>query len=254
MMKRRLCLPATLLVLALPLAHACNQPFESYIDASFAPTAAVPGWTRVYISGTQDEKGIAFARTPDGGYVTLISVPGGVVGSQIDLVRYDRNGTQLTSGFGVNGKVVKDASLIRPTGMLVDHVGRIVVIGTTPGPGGVSDFGVVRFHPDGSDDLGFGGDGGIAIGMEPVVVASDDSPVAVVEQSLDSGYRLVIAGNTLMQLPSGPLHARRGHLVHRQCDCRSSVPVRFRVHRHLRQRRRGPWRWQHRDRRPLGFK
>ena len=193
------------------LAVAGNINYDALVDTSFATTTSPPHWRRLFTTGTVDERAIAVARMPDRSIVALISVPGGAVGSQIGLQRYNANGSPFSGAFGSAGKLVKDAYLITLTGMIVDSQGRIVVIGTTPGPGGKTDFGVVRFNADGSDDTSFGGDGGVAVGMEPLPGAGDDYPVAIVEQPTATGSRLVIAGNTSAQ--SGSTQLRRFGLI-----------------------------------------
>lgn len=187
------------------LATAGTNYYDAMVDASFAVTASPPNWRRLYSTGTVDERAIAFARMPDRSIVALISVPGGAVGSKIGLQRYNADGSPFSGAFGNAGKVIKDGYLITLTGMIVDSQGRIVVIGSTPGPGGKTDFGVVRFNADGSDDTSFGGDGGVAVGMEPLSAGGDDYPVAIVEQPTATGSRLVIAGNTSMPNGSGLL-------------------------------------------------
>ena len=187
-------------------ATAGNNYTDQQADPLFAPLASPVSWRRVYSSGIVDEKGIAVARMPDGGFVTLISVPGGSLGSKIGLVRYGPDGVLFNGTFGSSGKVIKDGLLVEVRAMTVDSLGRIVVVGTAPGPGGVKDFRVLRFNADGTDDLSFGGTGGVSVGMEPVVAASDDQPIAVVEQVLTGGAtRLVIAGNSLTTVSGNPL-------------------------------------------------
>jgi len=185
-------------------ASAGNVYSDQLPDSTFASVTVTPGWRRVYSSGTVDEKGIAVARTPDGGFVALISVPGGSVGSKIGLVRYARDGGLFSGSFGSGGRVIKDGQFAEVRAMTVDSQGRIVVVGTAAGPGGVKDFGVLRFNADGSDDTSFGVAGRVVVGMEPVVASSDDQPVAVVEQVFtDGAKRLVIAGNSLMTSGAG---------------------------------------------------
>jgi hypothetical protein len=179
---------------------------DQLVDPSFATSASPANWRRIYSSGTVDERGIAVTRMPDGGFVALISVPGGMVGNKIGLVRYGADGALFGGTFGSAGKVIKDGQLVEVRAMTVDSQGRIIVVGTAPGPGGVKDFGVLRFLPDGSDDTNFGVAGRVTVGLEPVVAVSDDQPVTVVEQVLSGGVtRLVIAGNSLMTTGGGPL-------------------------------------------------
>ena len=90
-----------LCTLAVPAAHAA--------DSTIDPTFGVDGWKRLYQpgGGTQDERGVGFARTADGGYVVVVEVPGGAAnggtGKRIGLVtRLDADGSPDT-GFGIGG-------------------------------------------------------------------------------------------------------------------------------------------------------
>ncbi|MEO7324893.1 MAG: hypothetical protein ABIW82_08700 [Dokdonella sp.] len=174
----------------LPLANAA--------DVQVDPTFGSAGWTRLYepSSGTQDEKAVAFARTADGGYVVALEVPGGGAnggtGKRIGLARLDRNGNFVANGFGTSGRVFKDAFLTSVTDMTIDAQGRIIVVGATPGPGGLDDFGVVRFNADGSDDASFAGDGGTSFGFENGGSNIDDAPTSVLS---DPDGRIVVAGS-----------------------------------------------------------
>jgi|GEM_PF-1108510 len=172
----------------LPAAQAA----DSDVDPNFGST----GWRRLFEAGggTQDDKGVAFARTADGGYVVVAELPNGGAnsgnGKRIGLFRLDRDGNTVTS-FGSFGNVYKDAWLTSVTAMTIDAQGRIIVVGATPGQGGLSDFGVVRFNPDGSDDTSFAGDGGTAFGFD-TSVSSDDAPTSVLAET---DGKIVIAGN-----------------------------------------------------------
>ena len=184
-----------------PVLLACclvvsAQASEYAIDPTFAPNESTPGWRRLFKpgGGTQDEKAVAFAHTADGGYVVCLSEPGGAQGAQIGLVRLDPNGN-LVSSFGTAGFRLKDAWLSSVTDMTVDKQGRIIVVGATPGPGGLKDFGVVRFKADGSDDASFAGDGGATFGFDnPSSVDMDDQPTSVLAEA---DGKIVIAGNVL---------------------------------------------------------
>ncbi|TCO40050.1 hypothetical protein [Dokdonella fugitiva] len=166
----RLLLPALPIAAALAAAAAALLPCaaragDGDIDPAFAPTGnALPGWERLYF-GAQDEHGVAAARNADGSIIVCLSVPGGTDGAKIGLFKLDANGHRV-SAFGSSGQVLKDAALKTVTDMTIDAQGRIVVVGTTPGPGGTENFGVVRFNPDGSDDTSFAGDGGVSIGFD----------------------------------------------------------------------------------------
>ncbi len=164
------------------------------VDASFAASQSTPGWRRLYF-GPQDEKAVAIAKAPGGGYVVCMSVPGGAAGAQIGLMKLTAQGVLVTAGFGNGGYVLKDAFLSSVTDMTIDAQGRIVVVGATPGPGPGSptDFGIVRFNADGSDDSSFAGDGGTSFGFDNVASAiyANDAPTSVLTE-VDG--RIVIAG------------------------------------------------------------
>lgn len=187
-----------------PLAFAASCVLLSTAQAADYDTDSDfgdGGWRRLYQTGggTQDEKSVGFARTSDGGYVVVAELPGGAAaggtGKRIGLFRLDRDGNYVASGFGSNGKVYKDAWLTSVTAMTLDAQGRIVVVGATPGPGGLDDFGVVRFNPDGSDDTGFAGDGGTSFGFDNTPsVNSNDAPTSVLAEA---DGKIVVAGNVL---------------------------------------------------------
>lgn len=174
----------TALCVFMPAAQAADYD----ADTSFGNA----GWRRLFETGggTQDDKGVAFARTADGGYVVVAELPGGGAaggtGKRIGLFRVDRDGN--TAGFG---KVYKDAWLTSVTAMTIDAQGRIIVVGATPGPGNLNNFGVVRFNPDGSDDTSFAGDGGTSFGFDGAV-NSDDAPTSVLAEA---DGKIVIAGS-----------------------------------------------------------
>ena len=144
------------------------------IDTSFGLTQGTAGWRRSYAgSGSTDERIVAAARAPDGGYVLAGWRPGGAAGVSIFLAKFRPDGS-YDSAFGNSaatgnagvGRVLKDAYLSSVTDMTIDSQGRIIVIGSTPGALGESDFGVVRFKPDGTDDTSFAGDGGTSIAFD----------------------------------------------------------------------------------------
>lgn len=176
-------------------AHAGVAPsIDAGIDLSFGSN----GWRRLFQDGggTQNEHGVGFARTADGGWIVVAEVDGGGAnggtGKRIGLFRLDRDGSYVASGFGTNGKRIKDAWLTSVTAMTLDAQGRIIVVGGTPGQGGVDDFGVVRFNPDGSDDASFAGDGGTGFSFEVNSNAYVETPRSVLA---DPDGRIVVAGD-----------------------------------------------------------
>lgn len=179
------------------VALCASLPAAQAADYDADPSFGSAGWQRLYEPGAGfvDDKGVAFARTADGGYVVVAELTNGGAnggnGKRIGLFRLDRDGHPVTTGFGNAGKVFKDAWLTRVTAMTIDAQGRIIVVGSTPGQGGLADFGVVRFNPDGSDDTSFAGDGGIAFGFD-TSIDSADAPTSVLAQA---DGKIVVAGN-----------------------------------------------------------
>jgi len=192
------------LVFVVPCAF---MPFAQAADYDIDTSFGSNGWKRMYETGggSQDDKGVAFARTADGGYVIVAELPNGGAnggnGKRIGLFRLDRDGDYVASGFGVDGRAYKDAWLTSVTAMTIDAQGRIIVVGATPGPGGLSDFGVVRFNADGSDDTSFAGDGGTSFGFDVAPSPnSDDAPTSVLAEA---DGKIVVAGNVqYASLPS----------------------------------------------------
>ena len=187
-------LPTALLALALSIAPPTLFAGDGDVDSTFAPMSNwVPGWERLDFSGA-NEKGIAVARNADGTFIVCLSIPGGGAGAQIGLVKFDSKG-QRVGGFGVNGQVLKDAFLSRVADMAIDAQGRIIVVGSTPGPAGLDDFGIIRFNADGSDDTTFSGDGGTSAGFDTSLgqqhFYTQDRPNSV---TTDSSGRIVVAG------------------------------------------------------------
>lgn len=190
-------LTSTLLAIAMSIAPPALFASDGDVDPTFAPMSNwEPGWERLDFSGL-NEKGIAIARNADGTFISCLSVPGGSAGARIGLVKFDANGQRMAT-FGVNGQVLKDAGLSRVADMTIDAQGRIVVVGATPGPAGLEDFGIVRFKADGSDDTTFAGGGTTSAGFEymagPVHKYTKDRPTSV---TTDASGKIVVAGTTI---------------------------------------------------------
>ncbi|HRD72140.1 MAG TPA: hypothetical protein PK216_03850 [Aquimonas sp.] len=155
-------------------AHAgtLSASYYSLLDHSFNP--GLPGRATIAFdqSGTAfTDIGINAFSDPDLGNITSVAqvdinnADPNLVG--IGLARTQFNGLPDTS-FQTNGKRVKDAFLTSVVDACVDPNGRIVVAGMTPGAngsGGAKDLALVRFNANGSDDLSFGGDGGVAFSL-----------------------------------------------------------------------------------------
>jgi uncharacterized delta-60 repeat protein len=197
---RTLPLSALFTMYTLAFPGAAVLAADGDVDPAFATTSSWgPGWDRLDLGGL-DETGVAVARSADGGFIVCLSVPGGAAGVRIGLYKLDAQGRRVASGFGSNGHVLKDAFLASVTDMTVDAQGRIVVVGATPGPAGLENFGVVRFNPDGSDDTGFAGDGGTSAGFDDTTGAIDlfyrDRPMSV---AVEADGRIIVAGSVFAQ-------------------------------------------------------
>jgi uncharacterized delta-60 repeat protein len=77
----------------------------------------------------------------------------------IAIARYDSGGSPESS-FGTGGKVVNPlATVDGARGVALQSGGKVLVAGTAIESGGLTDFLVARYNPDGSLDSGFGSDG-----------------------------------------------------------------------------------------------
>ena len=134
---------------------------------------------------------------PDGGIVTAgrRAVSGGI---DFALTRHDSDGN-LDPGFGDGGIVTTDlgSQTDEAFDAALDPDGGFVVVGRTDGPGFNRNFGVVRYHADGSLDTGFG-DGGI---VETDFAGQVDQANAVAVQA---DGKIVVAG---LAARTGPLGA-----------------------------------------------
>ena len=95
----------------------------------------------------------------DGGIITAgrRAANGGI---DFALTRHDAEG-RLDTGFGVGGIVTTDLGSATDEGLDAALLGDdgFVVVGRTDGPGFNRNFGIARYHADGTLDTGFGEDG-----------------------------------------------------------------------------------------------
>ncbi|MFB6843095.1 calcium-binding protein [Streptomyces sp. NPDC056361] len=130
-------------------------------DGSLDATFSGDGMVTADFGGT--EFGNAVAVQPDGRILAA-----GSGGAGIALLRYNANGTPDT-GFGTGGRT----SVAFPGdggiayGMALQTNGKIVLAGRADDPASAeaNDFGLARFHANGSVDTGFGGDGFVVTGF-----------------------------------------------------------------------------------------
>jgi uncharacterized delta-60 repeat protein len=137
----------------------------------------------------------AMARQPDGKFVI-------VGGTFIDFVlaRFNANGT-LDTTFGAGGKVTTDmvaGEQEEALAVAVQPDGRIVVAGYTgtPGPGGPTNFALIRYLADGTPDASFGTGGKVTSGVAGRILAL----------ALQPDGRIVAAGDSL---PTGDVKVAR---------------------------------------------
>lgn len=151
---------------------------------------------RVTGSGVNSFKAIALLPQPGGNLVEIFEFPtqSGSCGDPacIGIRRWTSNATQIDL------LRVKAAALQSVKAATVDSRGRIIVVGPTQGAGADgSDFGVVRFRPDGSDDTSFAGDGGTAINFG-LGQGNNDYPLAV---AVDRDDNVIVAGSAQRSSP-----------------------------------------------------
>lgn len=185
----------TLISLAFCLLFTTAQAADYDVDSTFAPDRGLGGWNRFFTTtAVVNEVAVAFARTSDGGYISCLEVANGTGLSKIGLVKFDAAGNRVTSGFGTNGQVVKDAGWIGVVDMTIDPQGRIVVLGRKQGQGGLNDFAVARFNATGGDDPSFGTGGATTAGFDSPGYDSDDAPASVLAQA---DGKIVVAGTVI---------------------------------------------------------
>jgi uncharacterized delta-60 repeat protein len=92
----------------------------------------------------------ATVRQSDGKIVAV-----GTAGNDFALARYNPNGT-LDTSFSGDGKQRTDFGFAGANGVALQSDGKIVAVGSA---GGISDFALARYNPNGSLDTSFSGDG-----------------------------------------------------------------------------------------------
>jgi uncharacterized delta-60 repeat protein len=108
------------------------------------------------------------------------------VSSDVAVVRLNANGS-LDTGFDYDGKKTIDrGGTDEALGALLQPDGRIVLAGTDFNTG---ELVVTRLNPDGSPDLGFDGNGSVAIGF------ADGATNVGRAVALQAGGKLVVAGD-----------------------------------------------------------
>lgn len=171
---------------------------DGSLDSTFDGDGKV---TTAVATGTNSDIAYALAIQPDGRIVAT-GIADGIAGSGADfaVARYNADGT-LDTTFDTDGKVT---TAIGPTtntdaayAVALQADGKIVAAGQVNGMVGTgTDFGVVRYNPDGSLDTSFDTDGKVTTAIGPstntdraqaVVLQSDGKIVAVGQASGVSG-------------------------------------------------------------------
>lgn len=189
-------LPILLITAAATLGGLAQSALAA--DADIDTVFGDQGWVvRAELNNAaNDARGVAVARTPDGNYLLLVSLDGGSAnnyhGQRIGLYKFTPSGDPVTTFGGGTGHVYKDANFTSVKDMAIDSQGRIVVIGATPDQNNSSNFGVVRFNPNGSNDISFAGDGDASFGFDVTAAYSYDNPTSLLIETDDS---LVILGD-----------------------------------------------------------
>jgi uncharacterized delta-60 repeat protein len=181
---------------------------DGSLDATFGVDGIVlsnvklffPDTTEYYYGGGG---GFAIALQSDGKIVS-----GGVARSksgntEFVLIRYHADGSADTS-FGTNGMVITDlasGSWDRLHDIAVQDDGRIVAVGSTATAvePSVTNFALVRYHPNGRQDHSFGSIGLVTtdFGFEDcvakAVVLQPDGKIVVAGEARDGGYYVALA-------------------------------------------------------------
>ncbi len=178
-----------LLVALLALASSSVMAFPGQLDATFGTNGVVN--TQVTVTGFQSSSGGAggVVRQPDGKVVLAGSTGGFSQPSKFALVRFNPDGT-FDSSFGSEGRVNGGPGNAYASGVLLDAVGRIVVVGSTRDtPTGVARFALARFLPDGTPDATFGSGGSVS-----TTLPGENSEATAAR--FDASGRIVVVGQT----------------------------------------------------------
>ena len=118
-------------------------------------------------------------------------VVSGSTGVGAGVVRFNADGS-LDTTFDGDGRAAAGfgSGFENATGLAIDSLGRIVMVGFSDANGGQLDFAIARFNPDGSLDTTFDSDGRV---LTPVGPGSDiPGPVVI-----DSAGRIIVAGHVV---------------------------------------------------------
>jgi len=162
-------------------------------DGSLDSTFGIGG--KVTTDFGHDDRAAAVAIQSDGKIVAAGRIVYGF-SSDFLLARYNSDGS-LDAAFGVGGSVTTDFSgrLDHLSALAIQSDGKIVAAGYVYDDGQPSDFGIVRYNPDGSLDVTFGIDGKIITDF----LGFGDRPNAL---AIQTDGKIVAAGMMTLR-PSG---------------------------------------------------
>ena len=125
------------------------------LDASFGTGGSV-----ITVFGGENEYPREVVLQPDGKIVVMGDVNVAGNADYFGLARYNPNGS-LDNSFGTGGQVITVAGNVnnRAGSLLLQPDGKFVLAGSRGSLSGLSDIVLVRYHPNGSLDSGFGIDG-----------------------------------------------------------------------------------------------
>jgi uncharacterized delta-60 repeat protein len=195
-------------LLAVALATLICLPTQVYAAAGDLDTTFGTGGKVITDFPETDDEAFAVAIQPDGKIVVAGPT---VVDGAVDfgLARYKLDGS-LDVSFGTGGKVTTDFSGSQSiaTAVAIQRDGKIVVAGLTDA-GGVPDFALARYNPDGSLDPTFGTGGQVTTDFS----GGNDQAFGV---AIQSDGKIVVAGVATIDFalvrynPDGSLDTRFG--------------------------------------------
>ncbi|MFA7382658.1 MAG: putative Ig domain-containing protein [Desulfurivibrionaceae bacterium] len=151
-------------------------------DGSFDTSFGTGGGVTTDIDSSSNDYGTAVAVQADGRIVVAGSSNGNFA-----LARYNSNGS-LDTNFSGDGRLTTAiaASNVKDQYLALQTDGKILVAGSSNNGG---DFTVVRYNPDGSLDIGFGGDG-----MVTTAIGSNYDYASRI--ALQTDGKIVVAGSS----------------------------------------------------------
>ncbi|MCG6920093.1 MAG: right-handed parallel beta-helix repeat-containing protein, partial [Acidobacteria bacterium] len=203
---RPMALQGTKIVLAGPVERAPASYLYQFGVARYLDTGQLdttfnaggtPGTATVSVGASSDWANAIVVDASASGYILLAGASTDTAGGNdfdFSMVRYQLDGT-LDASFGAGGKVKTDLRGGQDwgAGVAVQSDGKIVMAGGSIGPGGDTDFAVVRYVANGTSlDASFGS-GGMAFTPMAPGDASDEASALVLQPD---GKIVVVGGAT----------------------------------------------------------